>query len=137
VPGGPEFLSLIEQEKDYLDKHPLEELKSIDSKPLTLGRLSLKMEPAGKIRIFAIVDALTQSVFKPLSDGIFEILRSLPMDGTFDQDGPVRHLVARLKNRATKEKIYSYDLSSATDRLPIDVQKQVLSLLMGEYLSDC
>jgi len=101
-----------------------------------LGRLSEKLEAAGKVRIFAITDSITQSVFKPLSDGIFKILDSLPMDGTFDQDRPVRHLLELHKEGLLDgATIYSYDLSAATDRLPIKVQQQVLDRLIGPEAS--
>jgi hypothetical protein len=107
------------------------------SKPLILGRLSEKMEAAGKVRVFAITDALTQSVFKPVSDGIFKILKRLPMDGTFDQDAPVKRLLSLHKEGLLdSQTFYSYDLSAATDRLPIDFQVQVLTLLIGSVRSD-
>lgn len=47
------------------------------------------------------------------------------MDGTFDQLGPLKALTSR----GLKE-LYSFDLSAATDRLPIDLQVQVLSELI-------
>jgi hypothetical protein len=125
-PGGEEFLRLIDQEIDFIKEYkPL--------KQLYLGRLSEKMEAAGKVRVFAITDAITQSVFAPISDGIFKILRNLPMDGTFDQDAPVRRLQDLHKEGLLgDETFYSYDLSAATDRLPIDFQVQVLTLLLGK-----
>ena len=33
-----------------------------------IGQLSFKKEPAGKLRVFAMVDCLTQSAMKPLHD---------------------------------------------------------------------
>jgi len=105
-------------------------------KDLILGRLSEKEEAAGKIRVFAITDSITQSVFRPLSDGIFKILDSLPMDGTFDQNRPVSYLKDLYsKGSLEGETFYSYDLSAATDRLPIDLQKQILDRLIGEKMS--
>jgi len=32
--------------------------------------------------------------------------------------------------------LYSFDLSAATDRLPIDLQKQVLSLIYNQEIAD-
>lgn len=102
-------------------------------KPFKLGTLSEKLEAAGKVRIFAITDSITQSVLAPLSDGIFKILRSLPMDGTFDQNRPVQHLKDLHLNRTSDEhRFYSYDLSAATDRLPLKLQQQVLGTLFGD-----
>lgn len=124
--GGPEFLSLILTEMDIPKV-------LLPGKDLILGRLSEKIEAAGKIRIFAIVDIITQSIMKPLSDGIFKILKTIPMDGTFNQGKPLERLLARVKSGELISPIfYSYDLSSATDRLPILFQQQVLSCFMGE-----
>lgn len=63
-----------------------------DIPDLFLGRLALKEEAAGKVRVFAITDCITQSLMKPLSDRIFSYLKKLPMDGTFEQSAPLRRL---------------------------------------------
>jgi hypothetical protein len=57
-----------------------------------LAKLGFKIEAAGKVRVFAMVDAFTQWVMKPIHDAIFQILRELPTDGTFDQTRPVERL---------------------------------------------
>lgn len=41
-----------------------------------LGKLSLKEEPAGKIRVFAMVDAFTQWAFYPLHQVIVSVLKT-------------------------------------------------------------
>jgi hypothetical protein len=51
-----------------------------------IGKLSMKKEAAGKVRVFAMVDVWTQSLLKPLHLALFEFLKSLPNDGTFDQN---------------------------------------------------
>jgi hypothetical protein len=123
VPGGSDFISLIDKEYDLIRGKFVP-----DKGSFILGRLSEKLEAAGKVRIFAITDSITQSVLGPLSDGIFKILGALPMDGTFDQDRPVQHLKNLHLNRVSnEERFYSYDLSAATDRLPLKVQQQVLN----------
>jgi len=91
-----------------------------------LGKLGFLPEPAGKIRVFAMVDSLTQMLLKPLHDAIFDILRKIPQDGTHDQHAPARKLAARgLKH------LWSYDLSAATDRFPISLQQALLAILLG------
>ena len=57
-----------------------------------LGKLGFKIEAAGKIRVFAMVDAYTQWIMKPIHDMVFNILKTLPTDGTFDQTRPVERL---------------------------------------------
>jgi hypothetical protein len=77
--------------------------------------------------VFAIVDAWTQSLLFPLHKALFSILRKIEQDGTFDQLLPVR----KLMDKGLKE-MYSFDLSAATDRLPIDLQVDLLSLLYDD-----
>jgi len=125
-PDSGEFLSLLKEEFQYLAK--------ANNPGYILGKLSEKEEAAGKIRVFGITDAITQSVMAPLSDYIFDLLKKLPSDGTFNQDGPLKRLV--YLTNATKEIVnptfYSFDLSAATDRLPIQLQTDVLSTMFGD-----
>lgn len=51
------------------------------------------------------------------------------MDGTFNQSAPLQRLQNLISEGVVKGEIYSYDLSSATDRLPILLQKDILSIL--------
>lgn len=53
------------------------------------------------------------------------------MDGTFDQAGPLRSLQDKIAKKDDKF-VASYDLSAATDRLPIDLQVQVLTQMTGD-----
>jgi hypothetical protein len=95
----------------------------------SLGRLGFKEEAAGKVRAFAYVDPFTQWLMKPLHDALFEILSLIPEDGTHDQLAPIHKL---LKTRP-KGPFYSFDLSAATDRLPIVIQKMILAKLMTQH----
>lgn len=94
--------------------------------PLRGGQLALKVEPAGKVRVFAIADIWTQSVLAPLHRSIFHLLSNLPNDGTFDQDASFR----RCQDKAViAGSAFSIDLSAATDRLPLILQSHVLDAL--------
>jgi len=95
--------------------------------PGRLGKLATLFEARGKVRVVAITDWWTQVLLKPLHSAIFDILKTIPQDGTFDQLGPVHRLMAFV--RASGAPVYSYDLSAATDRLPIQFQVQVLDAL--------
>jgi hypothetical protein len=99
----------------------------------TLGKLGLKEEAAGKIRVFAMVDPITQWVLKPLHTFLFELLRLMPQDGTFDQEKPLGHM-ADLGSQGNP--LYSFDLSAATDRLPIIFQATLLSSLIGAWAAN-
>lgn len=97
-----------------------------------LGKLGFKEEAAGKLRVFAMVDHWTQAALKPLHSCLSDVLKGLPNDGTFDQNASVE----RCKAKGTKGS-YSYDLSAATDRLPINIQKGIIDRLFGvEGLGD-
>nr|UOL49052.1 MAG: putative RNA-dependent RNA polymerase [Mitoviridae sp.] len=95
--------------------------------PVRLGRLATLFEARGKVRVVAITDWWTQVLLKPLHLGIFEILREIREDGTFDQLGPIHRLLPYIMASGTK--VFSYDLSAATDRLPVKFQVQVLEAL--------
>lgn len=90
----------------------------------TLGKLSVKEEAAGKVRLFALVDSWTQWSLNPLHKLIFEIISDIPMDGTFDQLKPLSRLQG-------SKSLYSLDLTAATDRLPITLQKAILGELFS------
>jgi hypothetical protein len=100
-----------------------------------LGRLGFKKEPAGKVRVFAMVDAWTQWIMSPLHEWIFGILPKIPQDGTFDQLSPIERL-QELYGDKPKGSFGSIDLSAATDRLPIAIQVSLLKILFEDILPD-
>jgi len=90
------------------------------------GQFAIKKEAAGKIRVFALVDSITQSVMKPLHKALFRVLKQLPNDGTFDQDASVTRCSVKAEKAG---KAYSFDLSAATDRLPVSLTGNILESL--------
>lgn len=130
-----DFLSTLQAELSFISDSSLND-KSND---LKLGRLAIKEEAAGKARVFAITDSVTQSVMSPLSNWIFDILKRMPTDGTFNQKGPLDRLLSLCETGEIPLEgrvFYSYDLSAATDRLPIILQRDILSLYFGERFSE-
>jgi hypothetical protein len=94
-------------------------------KPLpSLGKLGTKVEAAGKIRVFAMVDAWTQWIMSPIHELYFAILQKIPQDGTFDQLRPL----GASKNW---KDAFSLDLTAATDRLPLNIQVDLLAAITG------
>jgi hypothetical protein len=96
-----------------------------------VGQLAMKEEAAGKIRVFALVDVWTQSVLKPLHEFLFDILRSLPNDATFDRISSEKRCVVKVASSGVS---YGYDLSAATDRLPLRLQESIISQLFGKEI---
>nr|QDH88455.1 MAG: RNA-dependent RNA polymerase [Mitovirus sp.] len=96
-----------------------------------LGKLALVEEP-GKLRVVAMVDCLTQWLLYPLHRYIFDVLlKAIPQDGLYDQLAPVRALLENLK-RLGKKECFSYDLSAATDRIPVSLQEKLLSVFTSD-----
>jgi len=93
---------------------------------MPIGKLGFKSEAAGKVRVFAMVDCWTQWLLWPVHQFLFDTLRKLPTDGTHDQFAPVDRLIG-----LGKTKFWCYDLSAATDRLPIFTQIHLLNFLFG------
>lgn len=79
-----------------------------DSVTPYLGRLGRSVEGGGKNRIFAMGNWVNQRLLKPLHKWLMEVLRQLPMDGTFNQTAPLYRLVGA-------KHTYSVDLKSTTD----------------------
>lgn len=79
----------------------------------TVGKISPIFEAAGKVRLVAITDHWTQRICAPFHSWIEGILRALPSDCTFDQEGGLKRYIK--KCLLTQ---YSFDLSAATDRIP-------------------
>lgn len=101
-----------------------------------LGKLSFKIEAAGKIRVFAMVDAWTQWLLSPIHDFIFSLLRKLNQDGTFNQMSPIEQLQSKFGANPSKKVFASIDLSAATDRLPISLQQTIIKYLLKEKVND-
>jgi hypothetical protein len=98
-----------------------------------LGKIAAFGEARGKVRLVGVTDYWTQILFRPLHDSIYDLLGNIPEDGTKDQLGPVKLLVKSLGSQSNVGvkmcSVQSLDLSAATDRLPIKLQAQILTLL--------
>jgi len=69
---------------------------------------------------------------EPVHKLIFSMLRSMDTDGTFNQTLPIENLIEKYgfpRGFVPKRTFYSLDLSAATDRLPISLQKEIMSCL--------
>jgi hypothetical protein len=129
--GKDIYRTLVEEIKVVTETPLMLPSEYLRDAPLSLGRLAFKTEAAGKIRVFAIVDAWTQSLLFPLHDFLFKILKRIPQDGTFNQHAPMERLIS-----LNLPFLGSYDLSAATDRLPIDLQAQVLEIFFNTEFSE-
>jgi hypothetical protein len=82
------------------------------------------LDKAGKARVVALCNYYIQIGLYPIHKEIFSQLRSLETDGTFDQEKPLINLI----NSGDPDQMYHcFDLSAATDRLPVDLQRDILN----------
>jgi len=93
---------------------------------LDVGKLGVVHDQAGKARVVGITNYWIQVLLRPLHNSLYGILRMIPMDGTFDQEGALDRLIGVTP---PGQMFHSFDLSAATDRLPVAVQVQVLNAL--------
>jgi len=91
-----------------------------------IRKLSYFSDKEGKSRVIAILDYWSQTALYPLHNSLNRILRGIKTDCTFNQSD-------FLKILPTTEGItyHSIDLSAATDRMPIALQKRVLAILFN------
>lgn len=94
------------------------------------SRIALLPESGGKTRTIAIGDYWSQAILKPLHNSLMGCLRKLETDGTWNQDFQSE----RIKRLANNHSI-SFDLTNATDRFPVEIQRLLISELFGEDLS--
>nr|UEP19800.1 RNA-dependent RNA polymerase [Sclerotinia sclerotiorum mitovirus 40] len=134
VLGGPEFKEKVSSLKGFIETTNgiIWKLTKLDPKKLgsSLRRLSIKKDKEYKSRPFAIVDYITQCALTPLHHKLYDVLKSLPQDCTFDQNKGFKDLLYG------GGPYYSFDLTSATDRFPVEIQRAVLSWLTSKEYAD-
>nr|QIR30231.1 RNA-dependent RNA polymerase [Plasmopara viticola lesion associated mitovirus 7] len=99
------------------------------SKLKTLGKISFVKDPECKLRLIAISDYYSQLFLKPIHNIIMSKLNNIKMDRTFTQS-PYNKW-----NLNNGEKFWSLDLSSATDRFPVELQKRLLARIFHMELA--
>lgn len=82
-------------------------------------------EGAGKRRIFAIGNYVVQRLLRPYHLWMSSLLKTIPMDGTFEQTRPLSRLTGFSHASC-------FDFSSATDRYPCEMLELLLKDTLGE-----
>lgn len=103
------------------------------TKDISLGRLVVIPDKEGKSRNIFMGDYYTQSVFRPIHKVLMTILRKIPEDYTYRQNQSAETINRWIE---AKYDIFGFDLSSATERFPLSLQKVVLSRVFGKELSE-
>lgn len=97
---------------------------------LVSSRLSLKQEAGGKNRLFAIGDYFTQSALKSLHNYLFGFLRRFPEDGTHSHNYVSQ--ICKEWSANPENRIYSVDLTGATNFIDCEVLGEIVSSISGE-----
>lgn len=133
-------LSIIKESKVYdslialggqqLAEHIISHLRANKMTPGSgdVRKITSFPDKEGKIRNICIADYWTQTVLRPYHQDLMEILKDFKGDRTFDQ-GNLSYLLG-------EKEFYNFDLSDATDRFPVKVQKLLFEFLYSPALSD-
>lgn len=97
------------------------------TKSKNLRKLSYFGDKEGKTRVIAIFDYWSQTSLRPLHTCVNKVLKSLPMDCTFNQNSFTEKNLLPIKGHM----FHSIDLTAATDRMPISLQKRVVAHLFN------
>jgi len=90
-------------------------------------KLTALKDKEGKTREVAILDYYSQSALRPLHNFLYKQLSRIDQDCTHNQ---TKHFNTLLPDIGSS--FHSIDLTAATDRFPIDLQKELLSVWFGE-----
>lgn len=97
------------------------------------SRLRIKYESGAKARVFCILDFFSQSALEPIHDILMDWLKSRPEDGTSEHS--IAALAVREWTKGT-DPIWSFDLTTATDRYPVFLQEIVMRAMFGSEVTD-
>jgi hypothetical protein len=97
----------------------------------SVGKIGLIQEPGYKLRAVANPNRVYQIALKPLGDIIYDTLKELPWDCTFDQSKALPMIQSHLRNGNFA---HCVDLSGATDYFPLSLQISLLNRLYPNHL---
>lgn len=131
--GTKEFVEM------YNKKNYYQRLETVISYNKSLGfntwercsrKLAVIADPEAKARVIAIFDHWSQNWLKQIHDKQFDLLRRIPSDRTFTQD-PI------IPRPPEGHKYYSFDLTKATDRFPLSLQRDLIEKMFNSNVAKC
>lgn len=122
-----DWVGILEENQSYFKENPkdLYEDDKVDLNTRYLGRITFVPDKGGKTRLVAIGNYWIQDCLLQLHKVIYRVLRQLQTDGTYSQTSQFE----RCREASSKRPVWSYDLTAATDRFPIEPQISVLKSL--------
>lgn len=130
ITGNTALIQIMSEASSAVRRNEVKHAK--DRKP-THSRLRIKYEPGGKARVFAILDFFSQSALKPVHDYLMKWLKDQHQDGTSDHSLAAKQLA---EWTASNNDIWSFDLTTATDRYPIFLQVRVMKRIFGDEITE-
>lgn len=124
----------------YLDE-VWDETREIPCEPthykrsMSHSRIRVKHEPGGKSRLFCICDWFSQSALLPIHNFLMDWLKSQPQDGTANHSDAAIVLAKWTDGRFGTD-LWSFDLTTATDRYPRFLEHRVISKVFGSEIAD-
>lgn len=101
-----------------------------------VGKVAFLQEPGGKLRSVASPYRLFQEALRPFGQELYRVARKMPWDCTHDQSAAFEPIRIALEKG---NKVYSVDLSSATDYFPLEIQvaciRPLFSSLDQDYIN--
>lgn len=99
--------------------------------PVPVGRISFIQEPGYKLRAVANPLRVFQYALAPLGSLLFDVLRNVETDYSFNQEEGVTWVQTQLRLGNT---VHSIDLSDATNNFPMSIQMAVLNELSPKWV---
>lgn len=94
-----------------------------------IGKIGITQEPGLKARFYAAPHIWVQHVLTPMGTQMYDYIKNhAPWDCTFDQDKAIPDIQSTLKQG---DEVFCYDLSSATDRFPLELQITMMNSLFS------
>jgi hypothetical protein len=92
-------------------------------------KLSYFSDKEGKTRVIAILDYWSQTCLRGYHRYLNDVLRTIKSDRTFSQES-IHSTIS------SSGPYFSFDLSAATDRMPLSLQKRVFARIFGASKSE-
>lgn len=122
IPAMQELWDVLRDPENRVNNKDVFNL-SDTSKSFLVGRIGLIQESGYKLRAVANPGRIFQRVLQPLGNAIYDYLKDVPYDCTFNQSKSFPVLQEALSHGKT---VHSIDLSGATDYFPLSLQEHLL-----------
>lgn len=120
-------LNLDYYKKTFSENGTMELDKSLSKSQLCLGRLHAIKDKSCKTRIIAIIDTFSQIALRPFHRMLDHTMKRIRNDFYDNHHRGVEYLMKLNKD------MWSFDVTSATDTIPVDLGIWVLKHVLGQY----